>query len=83
VGGSCDDVYYDAERKRILCARRRRIHQAWSQQNDPDHYTLSCKYPFCRGRAHGHFLWNESVRRRAGPSGTGTRANLETMQYPK
>src|ERR1700674_3519083 len=54
VGGSCDDVYYDAERKRIYA-----LGGEWFisvvQQNDPDHYTLSANIPSAVGVRTGIF----------------------------
>ena len=43
VGGSCDDAYYDAERKRIDAIAGEGFISV-VQQNDPDHYTLCRKY---------------------------------------
>jgi DNA-binding beta-propeller fold protein YncE len=44
VGGSCDDVYYDAERKRIYALGGEGFISV-VQQNDPDHYALSANIP--------------------------------------
>src|SRR6202521_4237380 len=44
VGGSCDDVYFDSERKRIyVIAGEGFINVV--QQNDPNHYTVSATLP--------------------------------------
>ena len=55
MAGSCDDVYYDAERKRIYAIGGEGFISV-VQQNDPDHYTLSANIPLCSGRAHGIFF---------------------------
>src|ERR1700680_2242932 len=44
VGGSCDDVYFDAERKRIYALGSEGYISA-IQQNDPDHYALIANIP--------------------------------------
>jgi DNA-binding beta-propeller fold protein YncE len=54
VGGSCDDVYYDAERKRIY-ALGGEGYISVVQQNDPDHYTLSANIPSAVGVRTGIF----------------------------
>ena len=54
VGGSCDDVYYDAERKRIYALGGEGFISV-VQQNDPDHYTLSANIPSAVGVRTGIF----------------------------
>src|SRR3984893_8428246 len=54
VGGSCDDVYFDAERKRIYALGSEGFISA-IQQNDPDHYTLSANIPTTVGVRTGIF----------------------------
>src|SRR5258708_1142919 len=54
VGGSCDDVYYDAERKRIYALGGEGFISV-IQQNDPDHYTLSANIPSAIGVRTGIF----------------------------
>ena len=54
VGGSCDDVYYDAERKRIYALAGEGFISV-VQQNDPDHYTLSANIPSAVGVRTGIF----------------------------
>jgi DNA-binding beta-propeller fold protein YncE len=54
VGGSCDDVYYDAERKRIYALGGEGFISV-VQQNDPDHYTLSANVPSAVGVRTGIF----------------------------
>ena len=54
VGGSCDDVYYDAERKRIYAIAGEGFISV-VQQNDPDHYTLSANVPSAIGVRTGIF----------------------------
>ena len=44
VGGSCDDLYFDAERKRIYSLGGEGSISV-IQQNDPNHYTLSANIP--------------------------------------
>src|SRR5216684_452521 len=44
VGGSCDDLYFDAERKRIYALGGEGFISV-IQQNDPNHYTLSANIP--------------------------------------
>src|SRR5260370_41202285 len=44
VGGSCDDDYYDSERKRLYAIGGEGFISV-VQQNDPDHYTLSANIP--------------------------------------
>src|SRR5712692_2735102 len=55
VGGSCDDVYYDAERKRIYAIGGEGFISA-IQQNDPNHYTLSANIPTTVGVRTGVFF---------------------------
>jgi DNA-binding beta-propeller fold protein YncE len=55
VGGSCDDVYYDAERKRIYAIGGEGFISV-VQQNDPDHYTLSANIPSAVGVRTGIFF---------------------------
>jgi DNA-binding beta-propeller fold protein YncE len=55
VGGSCDDVYFDAERKRIYALGGEGFISA-VQQNDPDHYTLSANIPTTVGVRTGIFF---------------------------
>jgi hypothetical protein len=52
--GSCDDVYYDAERKRIYALGEGFI--SVIQQNDPDHYMLSANIPSAVGVRTGIFF---------------------------
>jgi DNA-binding beta-propeller fold protein YncE len=54
VGGSCDDVYYDAERKRIYALGGEGFISV-VQQIDPDHYTLSANIPSAVGVRTGIF----------------------------
>jgi DNA-binding beta-propeller fold protein YncE len=54
VGGSCDDVYYDAERKRIYAPAGEGFISV-VQQSDPDHYTLSANIPSAVGVRTGIF----------------------------
>src|SRR5882762_2903290 len=54
VGGSCDDVYYDAERKRIYAIGGEGFISV-VQQNDADHYTLSANIPSAVGVRTGIF----------------------------
>jgi DNA-binding beta-propeller fold protein YncE len=54
IGGSCDDVYYDAERKRIYAIAGEGFISV-VQQNDPDHYTLSSNIPSAIGVRTGIF----------------------------
>jgi DNA-binding beta-propeller fold protein YncE len=54
VGGSCDDVYYDAERKRIYAIGGEGFISV-VQQNDPDHYTLTANIPSAVGVRTGIF----------------------------
>jgi DNA-binding beta-propeller fold protein YncE len=44
VGASCDDVYFDAERKRIYALGGEGFISV-VQQNDPNHYSLSANIP--------------------------------------
>jgi DNA-binding beta-propeller fold protein YncE len=55
VGGSCDDVYYDAERKRIYAIGGEGFISV-VQQNDPDHYALSANIPSAVGVRTGIFF---------------------------
>ena len=54
VGGSCDDVYYDAERKRIYAIGGEGFVSV-VQQNDPDHYAFSTNIPSAVGVRTGIF----------------------------
>src|SRR5712664_3181455 len=54
VGGSCDDVYYDAERKRIYALGGEGFISV-VQQNDLDHYALSANIPSAVGVRTGIF----------------------------
>jgi DNA-binding beta-propeller fold protein YncE len=54
IGGSCDDVYFDAERKRIYAIAGEGFISV-VQQNDPDHYTLSANIPSAIGVRTGIF----------------------------
>ncbi len=55
VGGSCDDVYYDSERKRLYAIGGEGFISV-VQQNDPDHYTLSANIPSAVGVRTGIFF---------------------------
>ncbi len=55
VGGSCDDVYYDAERKRIYAIGGEGFISV-VQQNDPDHYSLAANIPSAVGVRTGIFF---------------------------
>ena len=55
VGGSCDDVYFDAERKRIYAIAGEGIISV-VQQNDPDHYALLANIPTTVGVRTGAFF---------------------------
>ncbi len=55
VGASCDDVYYDAERKRIYAIAGEGFISV-VQQNDPDHYALSANIPSAIGVRTGIFF---------------------------
>jgi len=55
VGGSCDDVYFDAERKRIYALGGEGFVSV-VQQNDPDHYALSANIPTTVGVRTGIFF---------------------------
>jgi DNA-binding beta-propeller fold protein YncE len=57
VGGSCDDVYFDAERKRIYALGSEGYISA-IQQNDPDHYALIANIPSTVGVRTGIFYGN-------------------------
>jgi DNA-binding beta-propeller fold protein YncE len=54
IGGSCDDVYFDAERKRIYAIGGEGFITA-IQQNDPDHYKLIANIPTAVGVRTGIF----------------------------
>jgi DNA-binding beta-propeller fold protein YncE len=54
IGGSCDDVYYDGERKRIYAIAGEGFISV-IQQNGPDHYTLSANIPSAIGVRTGIF----------------------------
>jgi DNA-binding beta-propeller fold protein YncE len=54
IGGSCDDVFYDSERKRIYALGGEGFISA-IQQNDPDHYTLIANVPTTVGVRTGTF----------------------------
>jgi DNA-binding beta-propeller fold protein YncE len=54
IGGSCDDVYYDAERKRIY-ALGAEGYISVIQQNDPNHYSLTANIPSAVGVRTGIF----------------------------
>src|ERR1700681_1724 len=54
VGGSCDDVYFDAERKRIYVIAGEGFLNV-VQQNDPNHYTVSATLPTAIGVRTGIF----------------------------
>jgi len=55
VGGSCDDVYFDAERKRIYALGGEGFISV-VQQNDPDHYVLGANIPSTVGVRTGIFF---------------------------
>jgi hypothetical protein len=55
AGGSCDDVYYDAERKRIY-AIGSDGYITVIQQNDPDHYSSIANVPTTVGVRTGIFF---------------------------
>jgi DNA-binding beta-propeller fold protein YncE len=55
AGGSCDDVYYDAERKRIY-AIGSDGYITVIQQNDPDHYSFVANVPTTVGVRTGIFF---------------------------
>jgi DNA-binding beta-propeller fold protein YncE len=55
VGGSCDDVYFDAERKRIYALGADGYISA-IQQADPDHYSLIANIPTTVGVRTGIFF---------------------------
>src|SRR5579859_7934129 len=55
VGGSCDDVYFDAERKRIYSIGGEGFISV-VQQTDPDHYALSANIPSAVGVRTGIFF---------------------------
>ena len=55
VGGSCDDVYFDAERKRIYALGGEGFISV-VQQNDPNHYALKANIPTTVGVRTGVFF---------------------------
>jgi len=55
VGGSCDNVYFDAERKRIYALGGEGFISA-IQQNDPNHYSLIANIPTTVGVRTGVFF---------------------------
>src|SRR5439155_14110224 len=55
VGGSCDDVYFDAERKRIYALGGDGFISV-IQQNDPNHYALRTYIPTSVGVRTGFFF---------------------------
>src|SRR5438105_6672767 len=55
VGGSCDDVYFDAERKRIYALGGEGFISV-IQQNDPNHYALRTNIPTTVGVRTGIFF---------------------------
>jgi DNA-binding beta-propeller fold protein YncE len=55
VGGSCDDVFYDAERKRIYTIGGEGFITV-VQQNDPNHYTATTNLPTPVGVRTGIFF---------------------------
>ncbi len=55
VGGSCDDVFYDAERKRIYAIGGEGFITV-VQQNDPNHYTATANLPTSVGVRTGTFF---------------------------
>src|SRR2546421_7391149 len=55
VGGSCDDVYFDAERKRIYALAGEGFISV-IQQNDPNHYALRTNIPTTVGVRTGVFF---------------------------
>src|SRR5713101_5501544 len=55
VGGSCDDVYFDVERKRIYALGGEGFISV-VQQNDPNHYSLSANIPTTVGVRTGIFF---------------------------
>ena len=57
IGGSCDDGYFDAERKRIYALGSDGYISA-IQQNDPDHYSLISNIPSAVGVRTGIFFGN-------------------------
>src|SRR6202790_4815583 len=57
VGGSSDDVYFDAERKRLYALAGEGFISV-VQQNDPDHYTLAANIPSAVGVRTGIFFGN-------------------------
>jgi DNA-binding beta-propeller fold protein YncE len=55
IGGNCDDVWYDADRKRIYAFGANGYISA-IQQNDPDHYSLISNIPSTIGVRTGIFF---------------------------
>ena len=55
VSGSCDDVYFDSERKRIYALGGEGFISV-IQQNDPNHYALSANIPTAVGVRTGVFF---------------------------
>ncbi len=55
VGGSCDDVFYDADRKRIYAIGGEGFITV-VQQNDPNHYTATANLPTSVGVRTGTFF---------------------------
>lgn len=55
VGGSCDDVYFDADTKRIYALGSEGFISV-VQQNDPDHYSLAANIPSAVGVRTGIFF---------------------------
>jgi DNA-binding beta-propeller fold protein YncE len=55
VGASCDDVYFDAERKRIY-ALGANGYITVIQQNDPNHYAVLANIPTTIGARTGIFI---------------------------
>jgi DNA-binding beta-propeller fold protein YncE len=55
VGGSCDDVYFDSERKRVYALGGEGFISV-VQQNDPDHYSLTANIPTTVGLRTGIFF---------------------------
>jgi hypothetical protein len=59
VGASCDDVYFDAERKRIY-ALGANGYITVIQQNDPNHYAVLANIPTTIGARTGIFIETSS-----------------------
>jgi DNA-binding beta-propeller fold protein YncE len=55
VGASCDDVYFDPERKRIYALGAEGFISV-VQQNDPNHYSLAANIPSTIGVRTGIFF---------------------------